>query len=85
MAALYPFRIVTHEEVAFEGEIESLIAPGEMGYLGILAYHAPLLTSLKEGNVIITDDQENKREFHVEGGILEVAHGEVTILADKIS
>ncbi|MEW6239138.1 MAG: ATP synthase F1 subunit epsilon [Candidatus Omnitrophota bacterium] len=84
MAATYPLQIVTHEETVYSGEVESLIAPGALGYLGILAHHAPLLTPLTEGTITIRDAQEETKTYWVKGGILEVANSEAVILAENI-
>ena len=44
--------IVTTEEVLYSGDVDVVIAPGREGQLGILPRHAPLLTGIKEGNVV---------------------------------
>ena len=84
MAAIYPLRIVTPEENVFDQEIESLIAPGALGYLGVLAHHAPLLTGLTQGKLTVRDAKGTTHLFQVDGGILEVSEGGTTILAEKI-
>ncbi len=84
MAATYPLRIVTHEAIVFDGDVESLVSPGVMGYLGVLAHHAPLLTNLTQGTVTIRDAQEAVHEFQVDGGILEVSKHDTTILTETI-
>lgn len=85
MAATYPLRIVSREEKVFEGQVESVVAPGALGYLGVLAHHAPLLTSLTSGRITVRDAQNVTHEFRVQGGILEVSTSQVTILADRIT
>ena len=58
---------------------------GEMGELGIAPGHAPLLTSLKPGNVYVRrpGGQAGKDDvFYVSGGMLEVQPFVVTVLAD---
>lgn len=84
MAVTYPLRIVSQEARVFEGEVESLVAPGALGYLGVLAHHAPLLTSLTKGDVTIRDAKGDSHMYRVQGGILEVSTKEVIILADRI-
>ena len=46
--------IITPDENLFTGEASSIIAPGSDGSLGILDNHAPLISSLKEGEVKLT-------------------------------
>ncbi|GAB4323317.1 MAG: hypothetical protein Kow0059_18640 [Candidatus Sumerlaeia bacterium] len=81
--------IVTQERVFFDAEVTSLQAPGGLGYLGVLANHAPLLTTLTRGTLTLTLADKTIRRFQVEGGFLEVARsddgGQVTVLPDAIS
>lgn len=84
MANTYPLRIVSTEATLFDGKVESLVAPGSLGYLGVLANHAPLLTSLKQGTLQIRDDQGKNHNFSIDSGILEVSNGEATILTEEI-
>lgn len=73
--------IITPEKNLFKGIAESLIIPGKTGLIGILDNHAPFITTLKKGNVIITTKQEEKK-FNVEGGVVEVLNNNVIILAE---
>jgi len=84
MANTYPLRIVSTEATLFDGQVESLVAPGSLGYLGVLANHAPLLTSLKEGTLQIRDDKGAGHTFAIDSGILEVSNGEAIILTEEI-
>ncbi|MBN2328422.1 MAG: ATP synthase F1 subunit epsilon [Candidatus Omnitrophica bacterium] len=84
MTATYSLRIISQEKQVYEGEVESLVAPGALGYLGVLAHHAPLLTSLTPGKISIRDARGDSREFRVEGGFLEVSAEEAVILTDQI-
>ena len=84
MAAIYPLRIVTPEANVFEEEIESLIVPGTLGYLGVLAHHAPLLTGLSQGKLTIRDAQGTTHLFQIDGGILEVSEAGAIVLTDQI-
>jgi F-type H+-transporting ATPase subunit epsilon len=74
--------IVSAEEGIFSGLVESLVATGDMGELGINYGHAPLLTALRPGPVRIVTQQGNEEVYYVSGGFLEVQPGVVTILAD---
>ncbi|WP_439100275.1 F0F1 ATP synthase subunit epsilon [Congregibacter sp.] len=74
--------IVSAEEEIFSGLVESLIATGEMGELGVNYGHAPLLSSLVPGPVRITLQSGEEQVYYVSGGYLEVQPGVVSILAD---
>ena len=74
--------IVSAEEEIFHGEATMLVATGEIGELGISPRHAPLITRLKPGKVVVTLPSGEQLDFAVSGGILEVQPQVVTVLAD---
>ncbi|MBI5194225.1 MAG: ATP synthase F1 subunit epsilon [Nitrospirae bacterium] len=82
---MFKLIIITPEKIAYEAEVTSIIAPGDLGYLGVLADHAPLITSLKTGKLEITDASGSKTTMTLNGGFLEVLKNNVTILADSIT
>ena len=74
--------IVSAEEEIFHGDATLLVATGEIGELGIAPKHAPLITRLKPGKVVVTLPNGEQLDFAVSGGILEVQPTVVTVLAD---
>ena len=74
--------IVSAEEEIFSGLVESLVATGELGELGVNYGHAPLLTGLLPGPVRIVLQNGDERVYYVSGGFLEVQPGVVSVLAD---
>jgi F-type H+-transporting ATPase subunit epsilon len=74
--------IVSAEGELFSGEAVLVIAPGTLGELGIAPRHAPLLTTLKPGNVRVQVEGQDEQVFYVGGGALEVQPNRVTVLAD---
>ena len=74
--------IVSAEEEIFSGDVTMVVATGEMGELGIAPRHAPLITRLKPGKLVLTKADGEKIDIVVSGGILEVQPQVVTILAD---
>ena len=74
--------IVSAEEEIFSGLVESLVATGELGELGVNYGHAPLLTGLVPGPVRIVLQNGDEQVYYVSGGFLEVQPGVVSILAD---
>jgi F-type H+-transporting ATPase subunit epsilon len=74
--------VVSAEESIFSGPAKFVALPGEMGELGILPGHVPLITRIKPGAVrIVRADGEEEFVF-VAGGILEVQPKVVTVLSD---
>jgi F-type H+-transporting ATPase subunit epsilon len=75
--------VVSAEESLFSGEATLVSVPGEVGELGILPRHAPLITRIKPGAVRIQRADTKEEEFvFVAGGIVEVQPNCVTVLAD---
>ena len=74
--------IVSAEAEIFRGEATLVVVTGEVGELGIAPRHAPLITRLKPGKVVVTQANGEKLDFAISGGILEVQPQVVTILAD---
>jgi len=82
MAATIRCDIVSAEAEIFHGEATMVVATGEMGELGIAPRHAPLITRLKPGKVVVTTPSGEHLDFAISGGILEVQPQVVTVLAD---
>ena len=74
--------IVSAEEEIFHGDVVMVVATGEMGELGIAPRHAPLITRLKPGKLVLTLPNGDKLDIVVSGGILEVQPQVISILAD---
>jgi F-type H+-transporting ATPase subunit epsilon len=83
MAATMKVDIVSAEEAIFSGEVEFLVAPAQMGEVGIYPRHTSLITRIKPGAVRMKIPNQAEEELvFVSGGILEVQPQVVTILAD---
>ena len=74
--------IVSAEGQIFSGEASMVFVPGSQGELGIAPRHAPLLTTLKAGEVRVQSQGHEEQLFYVGGGTLEVQPNLVTVLAD---
>jgi F-type H+-transporting ATPase subunit epsilon len=79
---MFRLSIVTTEKIIYEDSVGSIIAPGSVGYLGILSNHAPIITSLKPGILTVKDSAGKEIRFSVTGGFLENSANKCTILAD---
>lgn len=75
--------VVSAEAEIYSGEATMVVATGELGELGITPRHAPLITRLKPGKVVVTQPDGEKIDISITGGgILEVQPEVVTVLAD---
>jgi F-type H+-transporting ATPase subunit epsilon len=82
MSAMLHLDLVSPERVLISGDVDQVDLPGAEGDMGILAAHAPLVTTLRPG--IVTVYRDGKRELIVvTGGFAEVGPGGLTVLADK--
>jgi F-type H+-transporting ATPase subunit epsilon len=74
--------IVSAEGEIFSGEAAMIFAPAAMGEIGIAPRHAPLLTTLKPGEVRVQLPTGDEQFFYVSGGAIEIQPHLVTVLAD---
>lgn len=81
MAPRLRLEIVTVEGSVYSDEVDMIVAPGIEGQLGILPNHAPLMTMLQPGELVVRQGGE-ENVLATSGGFLEVLQNKVTILAD---
>ena len=84
MADKLHFSLVSPERELFSGDVDQVDAPGSEGSFGVLAGHAPFMTTLKEGRVHVHIDG-GERVFDVQGGFADVTPNGLTILAEHAS
>ncbi len=73
--------LVTPEAELYSGLVDQVVAPGIEGEFGVLAHHAPFMTILAEGDVVVMNDGKS-RVFQVRGGFADVNEDGMTILAE---
>ncbi|TMK14776.1 MAG: F0F1 ATP synthase subunit epsilon [Alphaproteobacteria bacterium] len=79
--ATFHFDLVSPEKVLFSGEVSQVDVPGSEGDFGVLAGHAPLVTTLRPGVLAIYSEREAQR-IVVDGGFAEVGPAGLTVLAN---
>ncbi len=80
--AMIQVDIVSAEGEIHTGEAAMVFAPASMGEVGIAPRHAPMLTTLKPGEVRVQDADGNEEAFYITGGMLEIQPSKVMIQAD---
>ena len=79
--ATFRLEVVTAERMVLADDVNGVVAWGVEGQLGILPHHAPLMTMLQPGDLVIKRDNEDEY-LAITGGFLEVRPDKVIILAD---
>ncbi len=82
MAMTMHVNIVSAESEIYSGTVIQVFAPAEMGEVGVMPRHAPMLSTLKAGVVRVIPQDGEEQTFFVSGGILEIQPHVVTILSD---
>lgn len=75
--------IITPDQPVFEGDITSVTVPGTTGAFEVLKDHAPIVSTLESGNVIIRTGN-GEEIIDITGGVVEVLHNQITLLAEGI-
>ncbi len=76
--------IVTPDKRIFNGEIKSVRVPGKKGSFQVLKDHAPIVSTLENGPVIIVDQEGKETIFEISGGVIEVKANKIILLADSV-
>jgi F-type H+-transporting ATPase subunit epsilon len=79
--ATFHFELASPERLVFSGEVDQVDVPGSEGEFGVLAGHAPLVTTLRPGMLTVYQGGE-KHQIVVHGGFAEAGASGLTVLAD---
>jgi F-type H+-transporting ATPase subunit epsilon len=82
MPDAFKFELVSPTRLLVSGKVEQVIVPGSEGEMTVLAYHAPLLTTLKPGLLDIGLSGGEHQRYFVRGGFAEVSPAGLTVLAE---
>ena len=76
--------IITPDRSVYSGEVRSVRVPGRKGSFQVLKDHAPIISTLDSGTVIIADDEGRETRFEITGGVIEVKKNRIILLADSV-
>jgi F-type H+-transporting ATPase subunit epsilon len=76
--------IITPDSKVFEGDIKSVRVPGTKGSFQVLKDHAPIISTLDKGPVIIVDLAGNETRYEISSGVIEVKMNKIILLAESV-
>ena len=79
----YKLDIITPQGIAYSGEVVHTLLPAEDGLVGVLANHAPYVTSSPGGPLQIREAGGTEKKFQIGVGFFEVAHNKATFLTQS--
>ena len=81
----YSLKIITPQGTAYEGTVVHTFLPTENGFAGVLAHHAPYLTSSQGGKLVAREVSGTEKHFQVGQGFFEVNHNSAVFLTQSCS
>jgi len=75
--------IITPDKTVFKGEVETATFPGVMGAFQVLKNHAPIVSTLQAGKVVLKSNNI-KKEIQILGGVVEVLKNKIIVLAEGV-
>ncbi len=76
--------IITPDRKVFEGDVKSVRVPGKKGSFQVLKDHAPIISTLENGPVIMVDQTDKEILFEIDGGVIEVKANKIILLAESV-
>jgi len=76
--------IITPDKKVFEGDIKSIRVPGKKGSFQVLKDHAPIISTLENGLVIMVDQEDAETRYEINGGVIEVKSNKIILLAESV-
>lgn len=81
--ATFNFELVSPERVLFSGTVDAVILPASDGDMTVLPGHAPMMTTLKTGFLVVTTNVGNGQRILVRGGFADINQNGLTVLAER--
>ncbi len=77
--------IITPDRKVFEGDIKSIRVPGKKGSFQVLKDHAPIISTLEKGPVIMVDMKDEEIRYDIEEGVIEVKQNKIILLSESVT
>ncbi len=81
----YKLEVITPQGVAYSGDVQHTLLPGDNGFIGVLANHAPYVTSSSGGRLEVREKDGTERKFKVGVGFFEVARNKAVLLTQSFA
>jgi F-type H+-transporting ATPase subunit epsilon len=76
--------IITPDKKVFDGDVKSARVPGKKGSFQVLKDHAPIISTLESGPVILVNQEGIETIYEISGGVIEVKANKIILLADSV-
>ena len=76
--------IITPDKKIYSGSVRSVRVPGQKGSFQVLKDHAPIISTLDKGIVVVIAEDDTVTEFTIAGGVVEVKQDKIILLADSV-
>lgn len=83
MAETFGFELVSPEKLLLSVDAEMVVVPGEAGDFGVLPGHAPVISTLRNGIIEVTQNGSVAERIFVAGGFAEMSNDKLTVLAEE--
>lgn len=80
----FTLEIVTPSRTAFNGQVTSVTLPGSLGTFQVLVNHAPILSTLEVGSILVVEESGKTLKFATGGGTVEMLQNKMLLLADSL-
>jgi F-type H+-transporting ATPase subunit epsilon len=76
--------IITPDKTVFDGEVKTVRVPGKKGSFQVLSDHAPIVSTLDKGPIIIVGLDDSEMIFEADGGVVELRKNKIILLVERI-
>ncbi len=77
------FDLVSPERLLLSDQAEMVTVPGSEGYMGVMAGHMPVISTLRPGTVNVQGSSNGDVRFFIRGGFAEITSTKITVLAEE--
>lgn len=75
-------QILSPSKELYRGRVKSIVAPGTKGSFEMLINHAPIVSTLTKGTLVLTNHNNEKQLIPIEGGVVEQSNNKILLLVD---